>query len=157
MLVYGPCNERIVLFEPIMNILINSFLSMISLVLLFLGFKHNIFPLLMFILSILICHLSDILTKVSIVIMVPQHKIINTSFYQTLLSFLLWYIGSYILVMNIIISYSIMINIIGCFVTFGYGIIILMYLSAIENVQEYHFMPTSGIRINNNNELLQNK
>jgi hypothetical protein len=140
MILYGPQNETTIIFEPILNLFINTIFTMISLVLIFMGYIHMMYPLLLFILSIVMCHLSDVLVKIFKVIQVNKYKTINISYFLALASFLAWYIGSYILIMNIIINYAILVLLFCCLVTFLYGAILIIYFSALANLTYAHFM-----------------
>jgi len=139
MMIYGQNSEKIIIFDQFTNIFINFGFIMIALVFIFLGHVNNIYFLLMFIFSLIICHLSDVLIKIQTVANAPNIKII---YYLPLISFLLWYVASYAIVINIIIVYAIFAPLLSCIVTIGYGAILTIYLSVIINIPNHYFIPS---------------
>ncbi|XWV24636.1 putative ORFan [Tupanvirus deep ocean] len=141
MLLYGPQNERTILFDPVMNVFTNGVFIVISLVLINLGYWYNIYPLLMFMLSLMMCHLSDTLIKVFVVSQTTQNNLVNITYILGITTFLLWFIGSFFVVMNIIIEYTRPVFIFGCVTTFVYGSVVVLYFSALASLSNYHFLP----------------
>lgn len=141
MIVYSQYNERITIFEPNMNIFINGIFVTIASVLVSQGYTHNINFLMMFILSIIMCHLNDTVTKVYSIIPESNYNIVNVSCVLSKNTFLLWYVGSYFVMMNIIINYTWPSFISSCLVTAIYGAILVMYISTLACISYYHFKP----------------
>ena len=134
MLLHGPYNERVIIFEPIMNILINTIFVIISLILIFLGYERQIYPLIMFIFSITLCHLNDTLTKLLIIGSIDRRRAMNICYYLTITIFFLWYVGSYFVLLSIICNYTLLALFLGCIVTFLYTTILILYLSIFSNI-----------------------
>ncbi|XWV25873.1 putative orfan [Tupanvirus soda lake] len=141
MLLYGPQNERTILFDPVMNVFTNGVFIVISLVLVNLGHWYSMYPLLMFMLSLMMCHLSDTLVKVLIVAPSSQNTVVNITYSLGITTFLLWFIGSFVVVMNIVIEYARPVFIFGCITTFVYGSVVVLYFSALASLSNYHFIP----------------
>lgn len=144
MILYGSNYEKVSIFEPILNILISSSLILVSVIFIFLGYTFNVYPLLIFILSILWSHLSDTLVKICMILPTPQYKLVNISYYTGLLTFSLWNVGSYILTINIITNFCSPVLFWSCLATFIYVVTLYTYFAAFFGVPNSYFYPPSG-------------
>lgn len=143
MLIYGLRNECLNIFEPAINIIMNMTFILSSLFLLINGYTDTIIPIIMFVFSIIISHLSDTTTKILTIANVNQMKLVNISYYSTIFSFLLWYIGSYILMINLVNYYGMFMLFYGCLLTLFYVVVLASYFFAlaclnINNYLNYH-------------------
>lgn len=135
MIIYGPKNECVSIFEPVMTVMINLALIMASLFMVIYGYMTTIIPILMFVFSIVLTHLSDTATKILIVTTQDRLTMVSVSYYTTLLSFLIWYIGSYILLLYVVSHYAIFVLFFGCVVTFVYATILVFYFILLANLR----------------------
>ena len=140
MLLYGQYNERIIAFDPLMTILINSGFIVLSVILIHLKYVHTIFPLLMFIFSIILCHLGDTLTKIYQVVIPKLEHYVDISYCLNICTFLLWYIGSFLLILNVIISYTHFAIILSFLVTSMYGLALFVYFYSLSNLKSSHLV-----------------
>ena len=141
MMLYGARGERVVACDPFINMFVNTIFIIISLFLIKNGYTHNIYPLLLFIFSVIMSYLNDTLTKILVVIPIEAYKIINTLYYLSIFSYLAWYIGSYAVVINIIVDYTGMVTFYCCLATFLYGTMLVMYFSSLFCLRENNYYP----------------
>jgi len=141
MLLYGPNGERVILFDLCMNIIINSLFLLVSLGMTIMGHQFYFYPLIMFLVSIIVCHLTDTMVKIYSVVARPLHQTIGITKCLSLLSFLLWYIGSYLVVMNLIILYVVAYVLVAALLSLFYMFTLAIYIASISNLMHNHFLP----------------
>jgi hypothetical protein len=129
-------NRYNLIFDHQSNIIINFGFIAVSLILITVKGWDNFYPLLLFIFSIMISHFLDTFIKISITInsgIDPQ--ISDAAFLMTLIALGSWFLGAYIVIMHIFITYCWGPLLFCLIITFGFLVLLLSYYSLLYHLQ----------------------